>query len=182
MITRSIVLVTGDSGSGKTQFCASVINAIQREDLHKATIRGILSPALIRHDEKLGIQAANVETSEHKNLAELNDGEPGTTSTKRWRFDPKVLAWCNAILSNATPCDVLVLDEIGPLEFERGEGFTIGLEAIDSGEYKLALVVVRPHLLDAALERWPEAEILNVEALENKKKAIDEIIRRLDAL
>jgi nucleoside-triphosphatase THEP1 len=177
VITRNILLVTGESGSGKTQFCASVINTLKRDDLRKATIRGILSPARIQHGEKLGIQAMNVATSEHKNLAELNNGEPGTTSTKRWRFDPKVLAWCNAILSKATPCDMLILDEIGPLELERAEGFTVGLEAIDSGDYKLALVVVRPHLLKAALEHWPEAEILNVESLENTDKAIKEIVR-----
>jgi nucleoside-triphosphatase THEP1 len=181
MITKNILLVTGKPGSGKTQFCASVVKALQREDLKNISIRGILSPALIERDEKLGIQAMNLETFEHKNLAEPNDGEPGAINTKRWRFDPKVITWCNAILSKATPCDMLILDEIGPLELERGEGFTAGLNAIDSGNYKMAVVVVRPHLLQVALERWPEAVTLDVESLKNKRKAIDEVVRRLYA-
>ena len=38
--------------------------------------------------------------------------------------DAEVLAWGTRILQQATPCDLLVVDELGPLKFERGEGWT----------------------------------------------------------
>lgn len=175
----SKIIITGKSGSGKTGFCASVVNAMRQSDLNRMDIRGVLSPALMRGGEKVGIQAVNLVTFEHKNLAERNEGDPGAISTKRWVFNPKIIAWCNSILANATPCTVLVLDEIGPLEFERGEGFIAGLEAVDSGDYELSLVVVRPHLIDPALERWPGAEVINVQELADEGAAIEAIVQRV---
>ncbi|MGD8620317.1 MAG: nucleoside-triphosphatase [Anaerolineales bacterium] len=175
-----IMMITGESGSGKTHFCAQIVNELRQGDLSRKDIRGILSTELKRNGKKTGIQAVNVVTYEHKNLAELSDGEPGPLSTKRWRFDPMVIAWCNSVFSKAVPCEVLIVDEIGPLELEQGKGFTTGLEAVDSGEYKLAMVVVRPHLIEKALERWPEAEVLNVEEVTNQEKAIEEIAQSFE--
>jgi nucleoside-triphosphatase THEP1 len=177
----SKIIITGESGSGKTQFCAAVVNALRQGELSRRDIRGILSPALIRNGEKVGIQSVNLVTFEHKNLAELYDGDPGPISTKRWTFDPKVVAWCNSVFSNATPCELLVVDEIGPLEFEKGDGFTSGLEAVDSGEYTLALIVVRPHLLDPALKRWPEADVLDVQKSEDLQKDIELIVEQVES-
>ncbi len=176
----SKIIITGESGSGKTRFCTAVVNALRQGDLQRMDIRGILSPALMRRRKKAGIQAINLVTFEHKNLAEPNEGDDGPISTKRWRFDPRIISWCNTVLSTATPCAVLVIDEIGPLEFEQGEGFIAGLEAVDSGEYTLALVVVRPHSLSQALERWADAEVLNIEEVADQEKAIEEIVRRVE--
>lgn len=179
MTSNQTIIITGESGSGKTQFCARVVNALRNGDLQRIDIRGVLSPGLMRNGKKVGIQAVNVVTYEHKNLAEPNRGDAGPASTKKWSFDPKVIDWCNTVLERATPCDVLVLDEIGPLEFERGEGFTAGLAAVDRGSFRLALVVVRPHLIAHALERWPGAEVLNVQGLEDHRSAVEQIAGRL---
>ncbi len=178
----SKIIITGKSGSGKTQFCAAIVNTLRQGDLRRKDIRGILSPALIRDGEKVGIQAVNLITFEHKNLAEEHDSDPGPISTKRWNFDPDVVAWCNQVLSDATPCELLVLDEIGPLEFEHNTGFLAGLEAVDSGSYTLALVVVRPHLLEKALQRWPEAEVCDVEEISDHEKAVEEIAQKVEGI
>lgn len=176
----SKIIITGDSGSGKTEFCAQIVNALRQGDLTRKDIRGILSPGLVRKGEKVGIQAVNLVTFEHKNLAELNDGGPSSISTKRWKFDPSVIAWCNAVFKKAIPCEVLVVDELGPLEFESNEGFTAAMQAIRSDEYALALIVVRPHLLDQALERWPDAEVLNIEAVDDREAALEGIVQRFE--
>jgi hypothetical protein len=72
------------------------------------------------------------------------------------------MAWGNDVLGAATPCDLLIVDELGPLEFERNRGWTDGLAAVDSGDYRHALVVVRPQLLPAARARWPHAQVVDV--------------------
>jgi nucleoside-triphosphatase THEP1 len=179
-MTAEIMIITGESGSGKTHFCARVVNELRQGDLSRKDIRGILSTELKRKGNKTGIQAVNIVTYEHKNLAELSDVEPGPMSTKQWRFDPDVITWCNSVFSEAIPCEVLVVDEIGPLEFERGDGFTAGLTAVDSHDYTLALVVVRPHLVKEALERWPDADVLDVQKIKSPKKAINEIVKKLE--
>ncbi len=55
------------------------------------------------------------------------------------------------MLESATPCDLLIVDELGPLEFERNEGWPAGLAAIDSAAYKVGVVVIRPELLAPGL-------------------------------
>ena len=44
------------------------------------------------------------------------------------------------------PCDLLVIDEIGPLELEMGQGLTNALDALRQADYRLALVSIRPAL------------------------------------
>lgn len=56
----------------------------------------------------------------------------------------------NDHFNNLTQFDYLVVDELGPLELERGEGLTNAVELLKSGEIKKALVVVRPHLIAKA--------------------------------
>ena len=58
----------------------------------------------------------------------------------------------NQLLRNG---ELLLIDELGPLEFRGEGGFIAGFAAIDARHYRLAVVVVRPELLDAARQRWP---------------------------
>ena len=65
--------------------------------------------------------------------------------------------------AGAVAPDLLVVDELGPLEFARGVGLTEGLTAVDAGRYAVACVVVRPALVDEALRRWPDATVVDGE-------------------
>ena len=66
------------------------------------------------------------------------------------------------MLSAAADCDLLVVDELGPLEFESEEGLIQGMWALDDGHFRLGLVVVRPRLVHAAQARWPTATVLTL--------------------
>ena len=59
------------------------------------------------------------------------------------------------MLEKLPPGELLLIDELGPLEFRGEGGFIAGFAAIDARHYRLAVVVVRPELLDAARQRWP---------------------------
>ena len=60
-------------------------------------------------------------------------------------------------------CDLLIVDELGPIELERGEGWQNGIAALNSGEYQAAVVVIRPELLDAASQLWPNASLITIQ-------------------
>jgi nucleoside-triphosphatase THEP1 len=45
--------------------------------------------------------------------------------------------------------DVLVIDELGPLEFDLQTGWTASFEVLRRKRYRLALIVIRPECLDA---------------------------------
>jgi hypothetical protein len=56
----------------------------------------------------------------------------------------------------------LVIDELGPLEFNQGKGLVSALTLIDAQRYNLSFVVIRPSLLQLAKTRWPWAMTFNV--------------------
>jgi nucleoside-triphosphatase THEP1 len=159
------VIVTGEIGSGKTQACAAAAGRLQELGWE---IAGILSVGVWTGNEKVAIDAVDLRSGEARRLAErARAGDiPQGPTTPGWRFDAETIAWCNSILCAAIDRDLLVVDELGPLELESGEGLVQGMEALDEGRFRLALVVVRPRLLQAAQHRWPGAQVLTLGGLE----------------
>jgi len=157
------ILVTGERGAGKTVFCRAVVEAV-RALPGPPVVAGVGSPRVYEHGEQVGIDVEDLRTGRRRRLATLRSpGEPARSeATRLWRFDEEALAWGNEVLRSATPCDLLVVDELGPLEFEEGGGWSAGLAAVDSGAFTAAVVVVRPRLLSEAHRRWPAAEVIEM--------------------
>jgi hypothetical protein len=65
--------------------------------------------------------------------------------------------------NEATAPDILILDELGPLEFSSNQGLTVGFELIERRLYRLACMTIRPSLLPVALERWPWAHEIHLD-------------------
>lgn len=107
-------------------------------------------------------------------LREKNDSSKVTTH--RWSFNEDALTLGNRILGMSIPCDLLIVDELGPLEFERDEGWDKGLTAVDSRKFNAAVVVVRPELVGKALQRWPDASIIKID-VENRDKKLDALVK-----
>ncbi len=100
-----------------------------------------------------------------KRLATRRAANPhaaGGRETLNWRFDDRVLAWGNELLDHLTSPELLILDELGPLELLENDGLTNGLKLVSERRYRLAAVVVRPSLLAIAQERWPEGTVLDL--------------------
>ncbi|GIK71939.1 MAG: hypothetical protein BroJett021_09270 [Chloroflexota bacterium] len=158
-----ILLVTGAIGSGKTTYCRAQIDAARRAGLDVA---GVLSPARFERGVKVGIDVLDLRSGELRRLAHLRTMETASdvtgVVTQRWRFDAAALAWANQVLATATPCDLLVVDELGPLELEQERGWTAALATIDTRAFDMALVVVRKSLLERAMLRWPNADVLKI--------------------
>ena len=169
------VIVTGEVGCGKTQACAAA--AARLQDLGW-DVAGILSPAVWNGERKVGINALDLRSGNVRCLAKraiAGDHTQGP-ATPGWRFDAETIAWCNSLLSAANDCDLLVVDELGPLEFESGEGLVRGMQALNDGRFRLALVVVRPRLLQAAQQRWPGAQALTLGGLEEVPAQVKRLV------
>lgn len=153
-----LILVTGLSGAGKTTWCSQLARIAKEKGLN---VKGILSPGIFKGQRKTGIGVHNLATGEERVLARLNENNDGDLSTPRWTFDGEQLNWANDILAQIEESDLLIIDELGPLEFLRGEGLTAGLEIIDQKRYRVACVVVRSSLLPKVLQRWPDALVVS---------------------
>jgi nucleoside-triphosphatase THEP1 len=142
---KHIAILTGPFGSGKTTACRQLADLARQRGLNRA---GIVCPARFNGGHKVGIDLLNLRTCECRPLAEA-DNQPSELRTTRYRFDTDVIAWGAALLGTACPCDVLIVDKIGPLELERGQGWVNALTVLREGAFDLAVVVVRPGLIDA---------------------------------
>ncbi len=151
-----IYVITGERGSGKSTVCAQVAREAAGR---RMTVAGILT------------ERSSPEPGAPTRVVDLRSGEDrpfGTQSprgadsgrsdplTPSWEFDSGVFAWANEVFAHFAPCDLLIVDEVGPLELLGGRGWATALAALRSRDFAAALVVCRPGLL-AQLETSLEA-------------------------
>lgn len=174
--TGKLILVSGPIGAGKTAFCLA---AIELARTRSWDVSGLISRPFFEGGVKTAIDALNLRNGETRRLACLREGRSAAIATQNWYFDAEVLDWGNEVLRRAVPCDMLVVDEMGPLEFERQQGWLEGLHALDSRLYQLAFATVRPNLLLRAQNRWPFASQLSVQSLATVKKQASDLLQNL---
>lgn len=177
MNISALYIITGDRGAGKSTFCQHLVELAGPAGWQ---IGGLLSPAVVEGGQKTGIAVVNLRRGEQRLLAVRRETHQPAAAlqTNRWSFNADVMAWGNAVLHTAVPCDLLVVDELGPVEFERSEGWQAGLTALDSGRYRWGVVVIRPELLAVARQRWPEAEIIAIATAANAKTMAHQLAKK----
>lgn len=152
-----LIVLSGGRGAGKTSWCLALTCLARRRGL---TVAGLVSPAAFCDGCKTAIDLQDLGSGETRRLAERPGPNAPGTAGLGWRFDRATLAWGNDLIERTAASDLLVIDEMGPLEFAGQDGFTAGFAAIDACRYCLAVVVVRPELLREALRRWPRAQVV----------------------
>jgi nucleoside-triphosphatase len=167
-----ILIITGERGVGKTTLCQEVIRIARQVSWQ---VKGLISPAVVENGKKIAISVENLSSGEQHRLAQPINGQAEGVHTESWQFYQVVLEWSNQVLVLSSPCDLLVVDELGPLELQRGEGWQAGLTILDRGTYRLALVVVRKELLDLALARFPSALVMKVDDVQAVTCLVEEI-------
>jgi nucleoside-triphosphatase THEP1 len=156
-----VVLLTAPSGLGKTTACRRTVELAQARGLRAA---GLLSLPVYQDGVKTAIMLHDISTGQAHVLARANQAGDGPR-VGIWTFDPLVVAWGQRVLASLASCDLLVIDEIGPLELETGQGLTNALDALRHGAYRLALVTIRPTLAEcvAAQLGWLEVSITRLD-------------------
>lgn len=172
----TISILTGEIQSGKTSLCLEIAD-IARDN--GVTLGGVLSPGVFLDGVKVAIDALDLKTGEKVRLADSGDQGAGPLTTKRYVFHPLAVAWGNQVLENALPCDLLMVDELGPLEFRQGEGWVNGFSVVASGNFSAALLVIRPSLLEEALSRWDVERIIDLDNPNLPNLSGEEIFRSL---
>jgi len=172
--TRSSTIVyvlTGERGAGKSTLCRRIAAEAGRRGLSVAglvTERLGDAPEAPRQVTDLGSGESRLFGSQdrrHPSPAPVAAVGAGTSDplTPGWEYDLGVFDWANAALSHSLPCDLLVIDEVGPLELKGNRGWAAALEALRLGDFSAALVVCRPALLPDLKERLGARPVVDVE-------------------
>lgn len=187
---RLICVITGERGSGKSTVCARVArDAVTRG----FSVAGILTERVEDGQDSFR-RVVDLSTAETK-LFGSQDGVRGRGQerdpaqdeavnrsvmsdplTPGWKYESDVFAWANKIFSRSSPCDLLVFDEIGPLELLGGRGWVKALEALSSPLFSLALVVCRPGLLGHLKKRLGEVPPMIFEVTPQTRTGLPAVI------
>lgn len=173
-----LILLSGESGAGKTRWCLELIEYAKAQ---KIPVAGLVSPPVFEGNRKIGIDLVDLTSGKRRRLAVLRkEGALFSNKgpqTEDWQFDEEAIDWGNQVLDRLSndlegEPQLLILDELGPLEFLHGKGLLNALRLIDQRHYTLACVVVRPGLLPMAQQRWAWGQII---ALPNTNPAGDKV-------
>jgi nucleoside-triphosphatase THEP1 len=160
-LPEGITILTGGRGAGKTRTCQQWMDQAR---LAGWSVVGVLCPAVFNDGIKTDIDMLDAATGLQQRLAHRENRQTGFEVTDHWNFDPVVLEMGNEILVSAGYCDLLIVDELGPLEFHRKQGWVKAFETLARGKFKRAVVVIRPELLKEAYELWPAANIVKLDS------------------
>ena len=153
-----ILVVTGPRGVGKTTVCRKTVELAQAAGHSCAGLLTVRAAGDRR-------TVLDVSTGSRRELTTTSGVRQG-----RYVFDPQTLTWARDVLAHALPCDLLVVDELGPLEIHRGEGWAEAVDLLRSGSFGLALAVVRPELVDEVRPRLSSKAPVVTVTLENRDR------------
>ncbi len=142
-----VVVATGPPHSGKTTAAQQVASRARAAGWR---VTGFSQPASYRDGDKVGFSVRDLATGEEAPLARLvprTEGEHGT----RYRFEEAGFALARAAVRRVRSGDLLVVDELGPLELRGGGHMPAVRRALRGVPLVGALVVVRSQLVPALL-------------------------------
>ena len=166
------IFLTGPLHEGKTTACWKAIPGIRATG---CKVAGFVSPPLLSADGvKVGIEMLDLATGKRQIFARVV--EPGELATVGvYRISEDAIEWAQKVLAAAllSGADWIVVDEIGPLELHRGDGFAFALEPLaDSVRIPNAIIVVRDALADELTERLGRTDVVRVQVTEKNRHQV----------
>lgn len=172
----TVILVSGARRVGKT----TVLQRVREAAIQAGRrVGGFLSVARFAPDDhtKTGIDLMDAATGAIIPLATI--GGAGPVQTGQYTFNPAALDAGLRAAEAGQGADVFFADELGPLELKRGKGWIAVIEMIRARDFGVALVTMRPELLDLARERMalpPDSPLIVIDAV-NRDSMAAQLVR-----
>lgn len=141
------LLVVGEPGSGKSSWCREYIDR-RRES--GSIVGGILCPAIEKHGQRIGSSAVDLLTGDEIPFSRLARHKFGGGETVGdYSISRRGILFARTAIEKAVAnrCDVVVIDEVGPLELS-GRGLMSAVELALASPADV-LLVVRSSLREA---------------------------------
>jgi len=171
------IVITGNPGCGKTTVCEKVIRRLEEGGIRCG---GILCPEVKENGRRVGTNAVDVMTREERIMAMLkNKAEFDGIEVGRYSLNRKGIEFGKDAIENAMNCNVIVIDEIGPVELSNDGMIDAAVKALDSENS--VIVIVRSKLKKKFLEGFKDREFIVFDVSEENRKSLpEEISRRIE--
>ncbi|MDH4269439.1 MAG: DUF2478 domain-containing protein [Dehalococcoidia bacterium] len=167
------LLVVGEPGSGKTSWCREYIDQ-QRK--HGSTVGGILSQATEQQRQRTGFNVIDLLTGQEIPFARLSRLKrfKGGEVVGDYTISRRGVVFGRGAIKRAVEsrCDLVVIDEVGPLELS-GKGLMPAVELTLASPVNV-LIVVRSSLKGALQRRFPQYEFVVVADLTQSLSDVSE--------
>ena len=155
------LLVVGEPGSGKTSWCREYIDERRKCG---SIVGGILCPGIEKQGQRVGSNALDLLTGQEVPFARLPRYRSfkGEEKVGDYTISRKGISFACGTIKGAVDsrCDLVVIDEFGPLEL-RGKGLMPAVELALASAVNL-LLVVRSSLKEALRRHFPQYEFVVV--------------------
>lgn len=141
---KNLYIVCGHSNAGKTNFLKEAVKLFKEKGI---TLGGVIAPGVWDGDEKTGIDSILFPSEELVHLA-VRKPDFSEGYSRKWKFDEKLMDKINKHLGDLSNCDYVMIDEIGPLEIIKKQGFTNALKIIETAKFDNVIVAIRPSLVE----------------------------------
>ncbi len=171
---KRLLFATGRSGIGKTTV---LLNATERLGAEGYNIGGMISKEVRQEGARIGFQIIDLKTGERGWLAHVNQPTGPQVSKYKVNLNDLETIGVKAIQKALREADLVVIDEIGPMELFSQAFKQVVKDAVDSN--KLILGVIHHSARDSIIEsirKRDDAETLEV-TFENRSRLHNTLIQ-----
>jgi nucleoside-triphosphatase len=175
-LPKRILLVTGSPGVGKTTLLLRVVEALKARGY---TVGGMISREVRSCGTRVGFEILDLTDSDkHGWLAHVNQKTGPQVGKYRVNLEDLNNVGVEAVLKAVRECDVVAIDEIGPMELFSEKFKRAVLEAVESGKLVIAVVhwKARDKLIEDVKKR-EDVEIFTV-TLENRGELHKTVVQK----
>ena len=172
---KRVLLLTGNPGVGKTTVLTKTVEALKAEGIG---VGGMISREAREGKMRVGFEILDLTSNKHGWLAHINQRTGPQVGKYHVNLEDLENIGATAIVEAAEKCDVIAIDEIGPMELFSQKFKQAVKQALESRKVVLAVVhaKARDQLINE-VKRREDAEIFTV-TLINRDSLSEELIKR----
>ncbi len=175
-----VIIITGEVGTGKTSFLKKLIVRFEEQNIKTG---GLLSKRIYQNEKLEGYDLFSIKQNKYVPLIREKCFSENDLSLGSYYFNSETINIGNKILlEDSKLSDILIIDEIGPLELNNN-GWANTITTILTSTKIPMIWIVRTSLLHEVQRKWGIQASLVINEIKNDEKNIefyaDKIIQQL---
>lgn len=176
-LRKRVLLLAGSPGIGKTTILLKIVETLKAKGYR---VGGMVSCEVRENGTRVGFEILNLETNKRGWLAHVNQKTGPQVGKYRVNLEDLNNLGAEAILNAIKDCDVIAIDEIGPMELFSEKFKQAVKDAVES--FKLVIGVIHWRAKDRLIEMVKtreDAEIFTV-TYENRDELHQYILEKIE--